>query len=593
MGWTASAGATSYNILRSTTSGGPYTQVGTSTTTSFSNTGLSCNTAYYYVVTAATGSCTSGNSTQATAVTSACTGNVLTKGVPITGISGALNSQQTWTLSVPAGSSNLQFQISGGTGDADMYVRFGSAPTTSTYDCRPYLSGNAETCTFAAPSTGTYYVMLVGYSAYSGVSLVGNYTASCTPPSAPTGVAASATSQTAINVSWSASSGATSYTISRASVSGGPYTQVGTSTTTSFSNTGLTCNTAYYYVVTASNGTCASGNSAQASATTQACSTCTPPAAPTGVAASATSQTAVNVSWTASSGATSYKVFRAAVSGGPYTQVGTSTTTSFSNTGLTCNTAYYYVVTASNGTCDSGNSAQAAATTQACAGNVLSNGVPVTGISGATGSQQSWTMAVPAGSSNLQFQMSGGTGDADMYVRFGAAPTLTTYDCRPYANGNSENCTFAAPSTGTYYVMLNGYAAYSGVSLVGSYSTGSTCTAVAESETNDSRTTADQLVAPCSTVAGTFVGETGTSDYFKMNIPNGKTVTALLNGLAYDYDLYIYNSAGTTLASSTNGGTTADQASYTNSTGATLTVYVRAYKYATTRSTYTLKVSYP
>ena len=95
---------------------------------------------------------------------------------------------------------------------------------------------------------------------------------------------------------------------------------------------------------------------------------CTPPAAPTGVSASASSQTAVNVSWSATSGATSYTVFRSATSGGPYSSIGTTSSTSLGDSGLTCNTSYYYVVTASNGTCDSGNSAQASATTQACSG---------------------------------------------------------------------------------------------------------------------------------------------------------------------------------------------------------------------------------
>ncbi|MBP1643897.1 MAG: uncharacterized protein H6Q03_2566, partial [Acidobacteria bacterium] len=66
--------------------------------------------------------------------------------------------------------------------------------------------------------------------------------------------------------------------------------------------------------------------------------------------------------------ATSYKILRSATSGGPYTQVGTSTTTSFADTGLTCSTTYYYVVRSSNGSCDSGNSAQASATTQTCSG---------------------------------------------------------------------------------------------------------------------------------------------------------------------------------------------------------------------------------
>lgn len=103
-----------------------------------------------------------------------------------------------------------------------------------------------------------------------GFAIVDFGTTSCTPPPVPTGVTATAAGQTQVNLSWAASAGATSYNILRSSTSGGPYTLVGTSATTSFSNTGLTCNTAYHYVVQAV-GACASGNSAQASATTSAC----------------------------------------------------------------------------------------------------------------------------------------------------------------------------------------------------------------------------------------------------------------------------------------------------------------------------------
>jgi len=103
-------------------------------------------------------------------------------------------------------------------------------------------------------------------------------------------------------------------------------------------------------------------------------------------------------------------------------------------------------------------------------GNVLQNGVPVTGLSGAKGAQLSYTVNVPAGASNLVIATSGGSGDEDMYVRFGAAPTTSTYDCRPYVSGNAESCSFAQPKVGTYYVMLNGYAAFSGVTLKATWS---------------------------------------------------------------------------------------------------------------------------
>jgi serine protease len=94
----------------------------------------------------------------------------------VANLSGASGAELRYTMNVPAGATNLQFQISGGSGDADLYVRFGSAPTTSTYSCRPYLNGNNETCTFAAPQVGTYHVLVRGYSAFSGLTLRGSFT---------------------------------------------------------------------------------------------------------------------------------------------------------------------------------------------------------------------------------------------------------------------------------------------------------------------------------------------------------------------------------------------------------------------------------
>ena len=103
-------------------------------------------------------------------------GGPLTKGVTVTGIGASTGATVNYTLVVPAGATNLVFTQSGGTGDADMYVKFGSAPTDTVYDCRPYVSGNAETCTFATAQAGTYYVRLKAYSTFSGVSLKGDYT---------------------------------------------------------------------------------------------------------------------------------------------------------------------------------------------------------------------------------------------------------------------------------------------------------------------------------------------------------------------------------------------------------------------------------
>jgi hypothetical protein len=86
-----------------------------------------------------------------------------------------------------------------------------------------------------------------------------------------------------------------------------------------------------------------------------------PPAVPTSVEATA-GNAQVSLTWTASSGATSYHVKRSTTSGGPYTQVAAPTTAADTDTGLTNGTPYYYVVSAVNAAGESANSTEVAAT---------------------------------------------------------------------------------------------------------------------------------------------------------------------------------------------------------------------------------------
>jgi endoglucanase len=177
--WSASTGATAYNVARSVMAGGPWIAVAQPTTNSYTDSGLTNGVAYYYVVAALNAAGASANSNQVTA----------TPTTPATGV----------IMRAPAVPSGLQA-----------------------------TAGNAQ-------------VMLT----------------------------------------WMASTGATSYVLSRSTQSGGPWTQIAAPTTTAFTDTGLTNGTPYYYVVAAVSATGTSANSAPpVSATPAAPATTTPPAPP-------------------------------------------------------------------------------------------------------------------------------------------------------------------------------------------------------------------------------------------------------------------------------------------------------------------------
>ncbi len=79
------------------------------------------------------------------------------------------------TITVPAGATRLTVNISGGTGDADLYVNFNTQPTTTVYQCRPYRNGNTESCVINNPQAGTWHVGLRAYSTFNGVTQNWNY----------------------------------------------------------------------------------------------------------------------------------------------------------------------------------------------------------------------------------------------------------------------------------------------------------------------------------------------------------------------------------------------------------------------------------
>jgi hypothetical protein len=177
-------------------------------------------------------------------------------------------------------------------------------------------------------------------------------------PAPPAGLTATAGSAQVV-LSWTASTGASSYNIYRSTTSGSEI-QISTGVTaTSFTDTGLTNGTKYFYQVTAVDSAGESGMSSEVTATPKAQAAI--PSAPTSLSATAGNGQVV-LSWTASSGATSYNIYRGTSSGDEATLTTGVTTAGFTDTGVTNATTYFYEVTAVNSTGESAKSSEVSAT---------------------------------------------------------------------------------------------------------------------------------------------------------------------------------------------------------------------------------------
>jgi chitodextrinase len=217
-------------------------------------------------------------------------------------------------------------------------------------------------------SSGWWIMQMVAFRAAGSV-------ADTQPPTAPGTPVPTVISSSQINLIWSAATdnvGVTGYLVERCAGAGcSSFAQVGTPTTTSFNDTGLTASTSYSYRVRATDtANNLSAYSAIASAVTQTASDTQPPTAPGSPVPTVFSSTQINVTWPAATdnvGVTGYLVERCSGAGcSSFAQVGTPAGAGFNDTGLTASTSYSYRVRATDAANNLGPySVIATATTQA------------------------------------------------------------------------------------------------------------------------------------------------------------------------------------------------------------------------------------
>jgi hypothetical protein len=187
------------------------------------------------------------------------------------------------------------------------------------------------------------------------------------PDAPPSDLVASPVSTSQISLSWTDNADDESgFKIKRATVSGGPHSHIATvaADAESHTDTGLNDGTTYYYRVCAFNAAGNSTDSNEDEATTLL-------AAPSGLSATAASSSRVDLSWTDNSVAESgYRIEQKTGSGGTYAEIAVidADVATYSNTGLSASTAYYYRVRAYNGSDNSSNSNEAHATTLGASG---------------------------------------------------------------------------------------------------------------------------------------------------------------------------------------------------------------------------------
>jgi len=339
LSWNPVQGAASYKVYYGTSSSAITILAGSAVTeTSYTHTGLSAGTTYYYCITANDNTSESDRSQAVSMIT--------LPGIPanLRSTASTYNSITiAWSTVTGAASYNIYFAASAEGSKTFVVTRSGTTSYTHT--------------SLSADTTYYYFVTAVnstGEGAYTEALTVKTLIA---PLSAPGNVTATALSTSSIQVTWDAVAGAANYKVYRAISSTGAKTLLDTVTTTSYTSGGLTERT-YWYFVTALNA-----NNVE-SALSSSASMIPKPSAPV-ISGYSSGSNSITLRWDYKNGY-SYKIYFATSLTGAKTLAGTSTSDSYTHSGLQSNTTYYYWLIAVNvGGESEYSSSKSAATTPA------------------------------------------------------------------------------------------------------------------------------------------------------------------------------------------------------------------------------------
>ena len=319
--WNAVYGATSYRIYRSTSRGSGYSLLGTTTATSYTNTGAKAGTTYYYRVKACNDAGLSPYSNVVSGKVKSVTpkpaapvvklGNSATSGKPMltwNAVSGA-TSYKVYRATSQNGTYSLL-----GTVTATSYTNTGAkAGVTYYYKVKAVNSAGESAYSNTVSGRATVTTLTMGHSSTSGKP----------------------------QLTWKAVSGATSYKVYRATTKNGAYSVINTTKARTYTNTGAALGTTYYYKVEALN---AAGKSMGFSAVVDG------KVAPVLAVGYSSVSGKPQLTWKAVPGATEYQVYRSTQQNSGYSKINTTTSTSYVNTGAKAGTTYYYRIVAVKGT---------------------------------------------------------------------------------------------------------------------------------------------------------------------------------------------------------------------------------------------------